>query len=585
MEAAWEVNGSTLVRYTGNDREIVIPNNISEIAKNAFRGNKTITSVIIPNRISIIGNRAFSGCTALKTVKIADVHVISPYAFAGCTALHDVCLPDNTMVSITFGAFKGCTSIKVFKVPNGVKKISPGAFSKCWSLENVSLPATLKRVREYAFSKCTRLKKVQLMSAHTSISPAAFHKCNAGILFEWETKKTHSDAARDGFDIDSSGTLVSYFGRKPEVFIPDGVVAAEWLCVASNTSVKTLVTPTSLKTLKKDSLAWFSGEHVCLTGVETIEDSAFWGSNLVTIDLPWSLTSVGRDAFGQCHYLKKLEFRNTVTVFKGRIAPMAYALETVVLPDGTNEIPDGAFYYCTSLCDIRIPETVKHIEHGAFEGCKSLREITIPKSVKKLDWDVFDGCDNLREVVLLGDETVITGRSDEFCTASVRSINQPQVKTMIIFMGPRRSGKTYYFDWHYAGKFIHIHKDENQKKSEEQLLIQECMDKSVDFVIDDTNHTKADRAIYIQSAKAAGYRIIGYLFRTQISEQYDQNYSPEQLYSRIIPAVLSEVELPSYSEGFDELYYVEHMGSFYRAGNTNAMVKRDWSRTLQDEPK
>ena len=583
MEAVWEVSGSTLIRYTGDDREIVIPERISEIARNAFHGNKKITSVIIPNRIEKIGSGAFAHCTALQTVKIADVHVIDPYAFTGCTALQDVCLPDNKMVSITFGAFKGCTSIKFFRVPEGVRKISPGAFCKCWGLEEVSLPATLKRIRDYAFSKCSRLKKVRLVSAHTDINPAAFHKCNPDIFFEWETKQTNPNAARDGFDVDSSGTLVSYFGRKSEVRIPNGVVAAEWRCFASNTSVKTLITPPSLKTLQRQSLAWSLVEHVCLTGVEAIEDSAFWASNLISIDLPDSLISVGDDTFGQCWNLKKLEFKNPKTVFKGRIAPMAYALETVVLPKSLKEIPDGAFYYCESLCDIRIPGTVKHIADGAFQGCKSLQKMTIPKGVKTLGWNVFKSCSSLREVILLGEETVITGRCDEFCTASARHVDQPRVKTMVIFMGPHRSGKTFYFNWHYAGKFIHIHSDGNQAEKEEQMLVQECIDNGADFVIDNTNKTNAGRAKYIQSAKAAGYRIIGYLFNTQISEsyeQYDPNYKPEQLYSKIMSADLSQFELPDDSEGFDELYYVEHMGSFHRDGDTNPMLKRDWKDTL-----
>ncbi len=580
MEATWEVSGSTLIRYTGDDHKIVIPDGISEIAKNAFRENKKIISVIIPNRIEKIGRRAFSGCSALRTVKIADIHIIAPYAFAGCTSLQDVSLPDNTMVSITYGAFKGCTSLKSFKVPKGVKKISPGAFCKCLSLEIVSLPETLERIREYAFSKCTRLKIIQLVSAHTDINPAAFHKCCSDIAFEWETKEANPNAARAGFDIDSSGTLISYFGRKSEIRIPDGVVAAGWCCFGSNTSVKAVITPASLKTLKRASLAWCSAEHISLTGVDIMEDSAFWASDLISIDLPETLISVGGDAFGQCWHLKKLDFKNPGTEFKGRIAPMAYALETVVLPKSLKEIPDGAFYYCESLCDIQIPGTVRHIADGAFQGCKSLQEITIPKSVKELDWNVFRSCDKMREVILLGEETVITGSKDEFCTASVRNVNQPRVKTMVIFMGPHRSGKTYYFNWHYAGKFIHIDSDEYQTSSEEKRLVQECIDKGVDFVIDNTNYTKADRAVYIKSAIATGYRIIGYLFNTQIAdyyEQFDQNYRPEQRYSKIMPAELSQLELPSYSEGFDELYYIQHMGNYHRDGDTNPMLKSDWT--------
>ena len=588
METAWEINGSILVRYTGDDHEIVIPDGISEIAGSAFRGNKKITSVIIPNRIEKIGSRAFSNCTALQTVRISDIHIIAPYAFSGCTSLQDICLPDNTMVSITYGAFKGCSSLKAFNVPKGVRKVSPGAFSKCIRLEEVSLPATLERIREFAFSKCTRLKKVRLVSAHTNINPAAFHKCSSNIIFEWKTKNANPDAAQAGFDIDSSGILISYFGKKSEVRIPDGVVAAERCCIGANTSVKTLITPSSLKTLKRGALSWSAVEHVCLTGVEIIEDNVFWASKVISIDLPDSLVSVGRDAFGQCWDLRKLDFKNPKTVFKGRIAPMAYALETVVLPNSLKEIPKDAFYFCSSLSDIRIPGTVEYIGNSAFQGCQSLQEITIPKGVKTLDWNVFECCDKLREIILRGEETIITGRSDAFCTASARYINRPRVKTMVIFMGPHRSGKTYYFNWHYAGKFIHIHSDGGQNKSEEQKLIQECLDKGVDFVIDNTNETKAGRAVYIQSAKAAGYRIIGYLFSTQISDHYepfDRNYRPEQLFAKIMPADFSRIELPDYTEGFDELYTVEHTGSYHRANDTNGMHKGDWAGTPSGEPK
>lgn len=589
MEAAWEVSGNTLVRYTGDDREIVIPDGISEIGKNVFYGNKKITSVIIPNRIEKIGSRAFSHCTALRTVRIAAVHIICPYAFSGCSSLREISLPDSAMRTITYGAFKGCTSLKTFRVPEGVRKISPGAFCKCHGLETVSLPAALEKIREYAFSKCARLKNVTLSSARTDIRPAAFHKCSPDIRFEWKTKEANPEAAQDGFDIDPDGTLISYFGRRPEVRIPDGVTAAEWNCIAGNTSVKTLITPASLKTLKMGALSWSSAEHVYLAGVETIEKAAFWASDVKSIDLPESLVSVGDDAFGQCHFLKKLEFKNPRIAFKGRIAPMAYALETVVLPEGLKEIPDGAFYYCKSLRNIRIPETVEHIADGAFTGCESLQEITIPESVKTLDWSIFNSCSGLREVILHGKETTMTGRiRDDFCTAAVRHAGQPRVKTMVIFMGPHRSGKTYYFNWHYAGKFIHVQADESSPQSETLNLIRECIAGGADFVIEEPNSTKADRAAYIQIAKAAGYRVIGRIFTTRISDTSETwvfDDKPEQQWSKILPAEFSEEELPDVSEGFDELCCVNHEGEFHRAGNTNPMVRRDWTSTLEEEPR
>ena len=85
----------------------------------------------------------------------------------------------------------------------------------------------------------------------------------------------------------------------------------------------------------------------------------------------------------------------------------------------------------------------------------------------------------------------------------------------------------------------------------------------------------------IRECKADGTMIME---TTQISDQYEQydgDCSPKIMYSKVVPAELSQLELPDYSEGFDELYYVEIMGSYHRDGDTNAMVKSDWADIVQ----
>ena len=63
MSAGFEIQKGVLVNYAGNDIEVVIPNGVTEIAKDAFFENKKIASVIIPDSVVKIGSQAFRNCT------------------------------------------------------------------------------------------------------------------------------------------------------------------------------------------------------------------------------------------------------------------------------------------------------------------------------------------------------------------------------------------------------------------------------------------------------------------------------------------------------------------------------------------
>jgi hypothetical protein len=43
-----------------------------------------------------------------------------------------------------------------------------------------------------------------------------------------------------------------------------------------------------------------------------------------------------------------------------------------------------------------------------------------------------------------------------------------------------------------------------------------CLDHQQPFVVDNTNPTAAERAVYIAPAKAAGFRVIGYFFQSNV---------------------------------------------------------------------
>ena len=93
----------------------------------------------------------------------------------------------------------------------------------------------------------------------------------------------------------------------------------------------------------------------------------------------------------------------------------------------------------------------------------------------------------------------------------------------------------------------------------ERRLLQTCIETSQAFVVDNTNPTRAERAIYIQAAKEAGFRIVGYYFQSKVEDcerRNKQRPGDRQVPLRGLLGTAGRMELPSLDEGFDELHYV-----------------------------
>ena len=128
----------------------------------------------------------------------------------------------------------------------------------------------------------------------------------------------------------------------------------------------------------------------------------------------------------------------------------------------------------------------------------------------------------------------------------------------IIFIGIQACGKTTYYH-SFFGSYQHISLDALHTRNKEHRLLKKCLDEALSFVVDNTNPTRADRERYISAAKNAGYKVVGYYFRSSISESITRN--AERAGKANVPktAIMHThaiLELPSPDEGFDELYYV-----------------------------
>ena len=146
----------------------------------------------------------------------------------------------------------------------------------------------------------------------------------------------------------------------------------------------------------------------------------------------------------------------------------------------------------------------------------------------------------------------------KFTTADEDLMGQSNNRNAVIFIGIPASGKSSFYREVFRN-YVHISLDILNTRNKEKMLLEKCIKNGLPFVIDNTNPSIEDRTRYINNAKENNYRIIGYYFRSSISECIKRNQHREgrtRVPDTAVKSIYSNMQLPTYSEGFDELYYV-----------------------------
>ena len=131
-------------------------------------------------------------------------------------------------------------------------------------------------------------------------------------------------------------------------------------------------------------------------------------------------------------------------------------------------------------------------------------------------------------------------------------------KRCILFTGLQASGKTTFWQQRFPD-LAHVNLDTLHTRNKERQLLDECFASATSFVVDNTNPTRKDRERYIVPAKENGFRIIGYYFQSSVSACMERNLKREgkaRLPEVALMSVYTALELPTWEEGYDELYYV-----------------------------
>ena len=138
-----------------------------------------------------------------------------------------------------------------------------------------------------------------------------------------------------------------------------------------------------------DALTWTFDED---TGTLTIGGSGDMPDYDSALGVPWYKYNAKIYSVGIQSGVKSI----------GKNALRITNLQSVSIPNTVTSIGDSAFYHCTLLEEVKIPGSVTTIMANAFCSCSSLEEIEIPKSVVSIKNRAFADCTSLKKAVFKG---------------------------------------------------------------------------------------------------------------------------------------------------------------------------------------
>ena len=113
-------------------------------------------------------------------------------------------------------------------------------------------------------------------------------------------------------------------------------------------------------------------------GVVTIDDYAFTGCPITSIDIPDSVNRIGVHAFSDTY------------------------ITNVVIPDSVTELGALSFFCCRSLRSVVIGRGIDHLEPSTFEGCTGLKTIAFSKNITSFPYIAFRYCGNVETIYYEG---------------------------------------------------------------------------------------------------------------------------------------------------------------------------------------
>ena len=352
--------------------------NCAAIAKNAFKGCGTITSISLPANLSSVGASAFEGCAAIEKLYIEDLASWCAVDFASANA---------NPLSQGASLYVGGKAAAVLTIPESVSAVKPYAFYNCANVQVLTVKNGATEIGASAFEGCEKLVSVNLADSVTHIGFSAFKNCDS-----------MEEITLPFIGAELGGAANTHFG-----YIFGGKTRDDNELTVPETL--RFVTVTSAETIG------FSAFYRCFhiqsftlpEGLLSIGNAAFAAcTKLTAIEIPKTVITIGASAFSKCSQLTNVTIPDNVTTVGDYCFDECTELTSIVLGKSLTAISNDMFKNCAKLCAVTIPESnaLDTIGHQAFLNCAKLEEFTIPDGVLLIDSYAFAGCTALTSIVI-----------------------------------------------------------------------------------------------------------------------------------------------------------------------------------------
>ncbi len=300
-------NGTLIITsYKGTETDVTVPAMIGKAVVTAIDSEAFSPSALRLSNEQIAARKAIRSIEFPDTIRELPKGLFSSGWGLSHPALEQVILPEGLEV-IGDKCFYSCTALKEMVIPQSVKKIGIWAFSSCTSLTEITIPDGVEEIGSGAFWGCTGLKKIHLPQHITKLP--SLSEC--------------------GFE---------------EFVVPNHIKELNTNCFSHCTSLKRVVLH----------------EGIC-----AIPDFCFTNTALQSIELPASVTSIGKNAFEDCTELRPFDIPDTVT-----------------------SIADNAFAGCTRFMNEQGMVVVRGTVHS-YDG-KDKGTLCLDESIKRVPTETLE---------------------------------------------------------------------------------------------------------------------------------------------------------------------------------------------------
>lgn len=306
------IQDGVLLGYYGPGGDIVIPNTVTKIGDEAFKGNKKVTGVTIPGSVVDIGNNAFEACENLKKVAFTNPGEAR----------------NNLLIRLS--AFKDCTKLTDVEIPARVKQIVGNIFKGCTSLMEIKVNAN----NPYYFAQDGVL-----------FGPA---------LVEYSPK------------YDDNYVLLAYpAGCQGAYSIPSTVhgktIDQIWTSGFEGAVGLTDITiPASIGRLGTAAFESTGLTHVTIPDtVQQVDPAVFQNcTKLVSVKLPAGLAEIDQYMFANCTSLQYVDMPDSITKINIYAFHNCTSLTSLALPKNLSSLSVGCFEKCINLQYVVVPTSV-----------------------------------------------------------------------------------------------------------------------------------------------------------------------------------------------------------------------------------